>query len=207
MVLNDVMEFASVVYNANQNAINVSHWKVTNVGGTGLSLQQAADGLSTLWAAQMKPCVPNGGTYKGAKARVVFPTPTAVLISTNGAGAGTLGAGDQLPPQVASVITLRASTAPPRTRGRLYMPAPTEAENSGTGVPTAAYITACAGIRTIMQVAQVITVGANSLTLTPVLYHRKPPQATYAIDSVVSRSFWGTQRRRSGINRNDVPAI
>lgn len=207
MILNDVMEFASVVYNVNQNAINVSHWKATAIGGAGLTLQQVADGLSTLWAVQMKPCVPNGGLYKGAKCRLVMPVPTAVVVTTNGNGAGTLGAGDQIPSQCASVITLRASTAPPKTRGRIYMPAPTEAENSALGVPTAAYITAQAGIRTMMLVNQVITVGADSVTLRACLWHRKPPVAVYLIDSAVTRNFWGTQRRRSGINRTDVSAI
>jgi hypothetical protein len=207
MIVNDIVEMASVCYGSNQNALNVMHLKVTAITGTGLTLQQLCTLFEAAWGPVIKPALPNAWSFHGIKCRSVFPIPTAVVTSAAVAGAGTLGAGDLLPPQTAAVITIRASTAPPRTRGRLYLPPATEAENFSTGVPTAAYATIVGGITTYLTAAHTYTAGGDSATCSFVIYHRKVPQTAYPVTSASMRGFWGTQRRRSAINRNDVPAL
>jgi len=202
----DIVEAAYVCYGLGQNAINVVHWRIQSQTGTGATMQEIANKLSTDWGALIKPLITASLTYRGAKVRIVSPVPTSVTLTTSGNGNGTV-AGDPLPAQVAFVLSLRASGAPPRSRGRLYLPATGESSNDATTTPTAGYVTNVNALAAdLLANKTVVGAGGNSV-LMPCLFHRAPPQAFYQFTAAINRTSWGTQRRRSSINRNDVPAI
>lgn len=202
----DIIEAAYVCFGLGQNAINVVHWRLQSITGVGATMNEIASKLSTDWAGFIKPLISTALTYRGAKVRVVSPVPTAVTLTTSGNGAGTV-AGDPLPAQVAYVLSLRSSLAPPRTRGRIYLPATGESSNDATTTPTAGYVTNVNLLAVDLQVNKTVVGAGGNSVLMPVLFHRKPPQAFYQITASINRTSWGTQRRRSSINRGDVPAI
>jgi hypothetical protein len=112
-----------------------------------------------------------------------------------------------LPPQLACVVTLRSSLAPPRIRGRTYLPPAVESVNQADGTPSATHrsnvLTACTNQYTGTLT---VTVGAHTATLLGILWSKKL-SSFYALDQLTVRTAWGTQRRRSGINRGDQSAI
>ncbi len=206
MPVGDIIETAMVHYNLSQNELNVLHFRLTSIVGTELTAQQKADAISTAWGGTIQPLLSTVVGYRGLKYRVLAPTATAVIISTAGAVTGTR-AGDSLPSQVSAVISLRSSLAPPRVRGRLYAPTPVEGDNDANGQPTGAYQTAVGALGTFMTSTHTLVNGGNSVVITPVIWRRPPVSAYYALDQFIVRSSWGTQRRRSRLNRSDVPAI
>lgn len=206
MPVGDIIEMATVNYNQSQNEMNVLHFRLTSITGTELTAQQKADQFSTQYSTQILPLLNTSATYKGLKYRVVAPTATAVIISTAGSAAGTR-AGDSLPGQVAAVLSVRSSVAPPRVRGRVYMPTPVEGDNDTTGRLTAGYITSLGTFATILRTTWTLTVAGNSVTLSYVIWRRPPIGTFYVVDQILVRPDWGTQRRRSRINRTDISAI
>jgi hypothetical protein len=207
MAVNDVLESVSVCFGFNQNALNVAHWRVQSVGGTEPTLAEKLASISTLLRGSLKAAISASWTFNGFKGRVIRPVAGALIQDLTGAGAGTL-AGDPLPPQISGVISVRSAFAPARTRGRIYLPSATEAENTTTGIPSAAYITTMTTFANLFTVdLNVAGAGGATCVLRPVLMKKTIPVNDYQITQVIVRGFWGTQRRRSRINRNDAPAL
>lgn len=206
MPVGDIIETAMCIYNQTQNELNVLHWRLQSITGAELTAQQKADQLSTQWATAICPLLNTNASFKGLKYRLLAPVPTAVIISVAGAAAGTR-AGDSLPSQVAGVLSLRSSVAPPRVRGRMYMPTAVEGDNDATGRPSAGYQAALATFGTILKSPWTLVVGGNNVTLQLVIWRRPPVSQFFGVDQVLVRPDWGTQRRRSRINRTDISAI
>lgn len=206
MPVGDIIETACVCYGSSQNMINVLHWRVQTVTPTEPTAQEKANAISTFMATQLKSMLSGTASYKGLKYRLLAPTPTSVIISTTSSGVGTR-TGDALPSQVCGLLSLRSSVAPPRVRGRLYLPQPVEADNQTSGVPSTTYVTDATTFGAGVFSTHTLTGAGGSCTIIPVIYHRAPPAAFYLIDQVIVRTAWATQRRRSAINRADVSAI
>lgn len=206
MAVGDVFEFASVCYTGSQNQINVFHMRVLSLVGAQLPFQTIADQISGSWGSVITTAISNLTTYKGIKFRQVSAPKTAVIITTNGQANGTL-TGDRLPLQVSGLVSLRAASAPPRTRGRIYVPSPVEGQNDANGNPTAGYQTILASIGSYLIADHNIVVGAQTTVLRPVLFRDGTPSFFFDLTTSIVRANWATQRRRSGINRNDTSAI
>lgn len=200
----DVWEFRYVtrtVLGANQ--INVRHGLISATVNGGTTDQELVNGMSQRYATNIVGLIPTDANYQGCLGRRVSPTVGPILSSTTGAAQGTL-VGDDMPGQVCGIITLRAETAPPRRRGRVYVPSTIETNNGATGLPTGAHVTALQGWANTMWLTDaVITVGAANETVRNVLFHRVVPQANYLITSAVARTYWATQRRRSQVRGGD----
>jgi len=206
MAVGDVFEFASVCYGHSQNQINVFHMRVKSLTGAQLPFQTIADQISASWGGALTAVISAGTSYKGLKFRQVSAPKTAVIVSLGGAAAGAV-AGDRLPTQVCGLVSLRAASAPPRTRGRIYIPSPTEGQSDANGDPTAAYVTALAAIGSYLSNDHNIIVGGQTTVLTPCLFRDGTPSFFWDITTALVRTQWATQRRRSGINRSDTSAI
>lgn len=202
--LSDVLEFRTVVRGPNlSNQINVRHYRLNGIGGSGLTDQQIADQYSTAFAAQIKGMINTSSTYVGLFYRTVSPLVGVQLSSTTGAGVGTRGVTPAVN-QVAGILTFRAATAPPRIRGRFYCPAGIQSDAGATGDPSATYITALQAFGNALYAADLtLTVGANNVSLRPVIFHRKAPAANYQITTVLARTYFATQRRRSSVHGSD----
>jgi len=205
MPVGDILEFALCCYDSVQNSINVFHQRIQSVTGTEPTIPQVAASQSSLWGLQLRTVFNSTITYKGMKVRRVSPNPTGVIIDTTGTGVGAL-AGHALPGQLSAVISLRSSFAPPGVRGRSYVPSADEASNSATGSLEAAYTALVVTYAAFFTMTHTVTVGVNNLVLAPCIY-RRTAGTFYVIDQALVRPQWGTQRRRSRINRGDTSAI
>jgi len=187
-----------------QNQTNRTHWKVASRAGT-WPIPRTVDLMSQEWSDILLPVIPATHTYYGALMRRINGVKTQLIPSIIGQSVGDL-MGDPLPSQVSAVISKRASSAPPRARGRFYCPSPTEAENNATGDPSAAYLTALEDLGDFLSLDLTLTDGADNIVLSPVIARFDPPGTffdAWEVDQYIVRSRWGTQRRRSEINRPD----
>jgi hypothetical protein len=204
LALNDIVEAKFFNRDAAQNGICVLHYKVTAVAGGSLTDQQVCNALSTQ-AAPLFQAIQSGVTsYVGCRLQKVTPGPVPIAVnSTNGAGAGT-GAGSALGAQLAILITKRTDLAGRANRGRTYLPFCSTNMSSAAGNISAAGLAAAAAFAASMFASITVSVGAASVTLQPVIYHRAT-QTNVPITSLVVRGEFATQRRRSLINRGDQP--
>jgi len=206
MVLGDIYQIKFVSrHTLGQNAIGVRHYVVNAVATPAPSLTEIANRIIDVVGPELKSAMSSAWTFQGAKIRLFKPGPGVFLPTTHGAGPGSL-VGESLPPQVAGVISLRSTVARARCRGRFYVPCPTETD-SGSGSPLALLLTEYdqLGAALIASITVPAT-GGGSATLAPVLMsvQKDKPDATFQIDQFVTRRKFGTQRRRSAINKPDV---
>lgn len=208
--LGDVFELVTFVRTAEgQNQSNRTHWQVQQIAGVSITIPEAVSKFSDDFSTLLIPLIPTTHTYLGAKMRRLVGQAagkTQFVSSITGQGVGTQ-IGDPLPSQVCGLISRRASGAPPRHRGRFYVPSTTEVYNSSNGDPTAAYLTDLADLNLYLRSDVTQVVGANSATFRPKLvqFNAQGQVVDYwTVDSCLSRSRWATQRRRGEINRPDV---
>lgn len=204
--VNDILQVRLVTYFSNQVGINVRHYLVQAKTGIGRTESQLADGLDGAIAPLYKACLAAGARWRGVGVKKIFPVPVIEFASTSRDAPGIL-AGDVLPPQSAGIIGLQTVVPGPKGNGRIYVSFPTESVNDATGLPTAAYqgLIALLGASISNDFTQ--TVGADSITLRPHLYHRIGGTSTEIIaNGFYVRSRWGTQRRRGGFGAaNQLP--
>lgn len=187
-----------------QNQVNVLHWRVENVAGGGLGLQEIADALSQTWANFILPHIPATTRYQGCKFRRVFPNPTNMIQTEEGADDGEL-IGDPLPDNVTCLISRRSYTAPVFVRGRTYLPAPDEDQNDANGGVGAAYRTALQAACSLMMTADItLGVAPDTITVRNGIFRRNHSPVFYPADYVLIRSKWTSQRRRRPITRPDL---
>lgn len=187
-----------------QNAISQRHFRVTITQGTPPTPTEIGNSIEQALLAALTACMASAWVYKGWKMRYVYPTPTQLLPQTHADVPGVL-VGESLPPQVAQVISLRASSAPPRSRGRMYVPCCTESE-SGSGVPLAAQITRLSSLGdALLQTITVNGAQGGTCTIRCGIWPTKAGVFFYPFTTRVVRTSFGTQRRRSALNRSDAP--
>jgi len=87
-------------------------------------------------------------------------------------------------------------------RGRKYFPFPSEEANTDEGRPSAAYLLILAAIGAALIIPITTGAGGNTATVRYTIsdagYSRSFP-----VSSFVTRTAWGTQRRRSYVNKAD----
>ena len=125
--------------------------------------------------------------------------------SYGAAGTGSL-TGDVLPPQIATVASLRSLLGAPSRRGRIFLPSPTEGECQASGTPSTTYLAACKtaidALITGLTIVQPIGVPAFSLNMRLIVWSKKLSQVCN-ISSCVMRTKFGTHRSRSALNKGD----
>lgn len=186
-----------------QNAVTVRHWRVSITQGIPPTMQEIANSIEAVVQPLLTACVAADWSYVGWKIRQVYPTPTQLIPQAHAAIAGGL-VGESLPTQVAGVISMRSQSAPPRSRGRIFVPCPTEVE-SGSGAPIASLQTKYAALADrLLQPVTVNGAQGGACTLSCGIWKRTAGVFFYPFTSRVVRANFGTQRRRSSINRSDA---
>jgi len=207
MLVGDILKVRAVcaTLNTAQIAVNVRHYRVSGIAGTGVTQQAITDAINTAWAPLYKPLLAANAQYRGIGVQKIFPVPpTAETINASLNGVGT-AAGDMLPTQTCGLLQLRTTFAGPYYRGRVYLPFPAEGDSDANGAPTAGYVVNALALATQMKLTFAVTVGANQNTMIPIIWHRAT--LAYSDITVINGIFrWATQRRRGTFGQtNTVP--
>lgn len=196
-----IIETVMVSRTTDQLGLNIRHHQVTQIVGQGFTLGQWVTLMAGVIAPLYKNVIAPQATYVGTLARLVGIGPvSASAWDTAGTGIG-LGTGDMMPKQTAGLIAYTTAFAGRGSRGRTYVPFPTEGMNDPTGVPAATYRTAVDSIAQMWMGIRTIG-GPDGGTGTPVLFHKRTGGATLLLAYQVS-SRWATQRRRGDYGRTN----
>jgi hypothetical protein len=197
----DILQIALISRRDVQYSANVRQFRVSAVGGVPATDADALVELDAVFAPLLKPLIATNGSYHGLKGSRISPMPTPTLAAFAGRGAGT-AAGDAMAPQVAGILRLLTGLAGRSKRGRMYVPFPSETDNGPDGRPEAGYFARMTSLGDALDGGILVAVGGRTATLTPIIYHR----ATNTYDDITFYAVvgnWGTQRRRSFVNRPD----
>lgn len=186
-----------------QLSLNVLHYQVSAVTNIP-TLIDAAEAVNDEVGVLLIPLINDGASYRGVGAQILFPVLSVEEAYTDDSGFGT-ATGEALPLQVCGVISKRTAVASRSGRGRSYIPFPAEGDNDALGVPIAGYNTKLATMATAMEGSIAVVNGANTATLTPVVWSPTLVAAN-VIQDCIARNRWGTQRRRGDFGQtNQVP--
>lgn len=190
--------------NAGHQSTNTTHGTIT--AGTSVDVTMANNILAALVSLEVSSLLHNEfsaqGGIQGVGLRDLRAVDFAEIISTGPGAVGT-SPDDSMPPQIASVISLKTSKAGKHNRGRMYIPGWAEGASATNGQMTIAAFNALqafadglnaaylAGLVTL-GVAQRPVYNVDDCTITV-------PGITNAVtQAVVRNTFWDTQRKRAG---------
>jgi len=205
VVLGDVWEFGIVCSTVDQYSINVRHYRVSATAGASVDDESAIGALSGFVEGPYKAMLSSQARFHGVFLQRLKPNKTARLINKLDAGPGEVD-DELLPRQTAGVVKLRSGVAGRSKRGRVYLPFMAESFNSVAGQPTAAALTAMTNVAAALTTTRTVGAGGNTAVFIPVIFSRKN-NTTEDIAGYAVRGRWGTQRRRSDLNRPDADPI
>jgi len=186
-----------------QGAQNVKYWRVQSVSGLPMTDLNVASRMNTLFKPLYVACISTQAKYRGVTAQILAPTAYDVQgVSDLTVGTGT---GDLLPTEISILATFRSGLAGRMHRNRVFVPFPAEAENGIDGKPTAGYLTRVDNLAAQMNTSVVVTVGAETATLVPVVWPGLLPstgetQSTYSVATLWSSL--DSRSARSSANPN-----
>lgn len=201
IALNDVIEVKAFNVLGGQQAITTWYYQATGVTAPGVTDNDCLATLNAAAGPAFQAYMSANSRYNGMRLSVTLPVRQPFVSSIAGAGVG-LNAVDALPPQTSGLISHRTAVAGPRGRGRTYLPFPTESMNGADGNPTAGGVALLQTWASVMMTTFPVTVGASTVTLTPVIKSRSLP-TVIVITSSFAKTRWATQDRRSQIRRPD----
>lgn len=212
IVTADALEVKIATYNnaTFQLGLNVFHYGVRSITGTPLD-SDVTDQALTLAETLYPPLMTAAGYVYGASCQIIGAVgPPKVPATKVSATFPTGGAGTTpLPNQVTGIVTWKTYYAGRKYRGRTYLPFPDKVNSDNTQQkPNSSYVTLLnawgngwkAGLSTV-------TGSGGSATLDFSVYALKP-SVTFraAIQGLIARDKWATQRRRGNYGRiNDFP--
>lgn len=178
-----------------QLGLNVIHYRVSAVAGTGSDADKLLIAVSQAFHVRIKDLMVVTATFDGLRLQRIRPVVAAAdCFSTDDAGPGTVN-GDALPRQSSGLISKRTAISGRHGRGRYYVPFPSEDDNDSSPVPVPAYVVRLALLATVIATPLTIGAGANTATLTPVVYDRATGIGVNIV-SCTAANRWATQRRR-----------
>lgn len=213
LLVGDIMRLTGICTQGVQTALNTSFFRVINVTGGGLSDVQVAHEFDSTLGAAYKPMIHTSATYYGTQVQRAFPPPkTAYVLDRTSTGAGTVG-GSAMPGELTGLITAKTAFAGNAFRGRIYPPfLGSDSMESDRLHVTSAYagLAGSLGVEFYTQVT--ITVGGASVTLQPVIFHRKANKdgtttknGSTDVTSFAVELVPAVQRKRSARGRANPP--
>lgn len=187
-----------------QAGINVLHYVVSEGVGGAVGLANIASSLGPTLGTVYVPLLHNLAEYVGVTLAIVFPLPRSYAVFSVGPPAPGTAGPLALPDQTCGLITKLTGLGGRHGRGRLYVPFPAVASATPLGQPTSAYLASLIDLGLAIQAPVTVTVGSNSVTLSPCLINRSVPlglAATNPIQGFTVRTGFATQRRRSYFGR------
>lgn len=184
-----------------QTGLMISHWEVVATATGGATQKEVADQLSAAIAPLLKAWESDSAAYWGLTLQRIKPIPLPDAVPSVAGQGDCANTGDRLPIQCAAVISLRTGFAGRKNRGRKYVPFGTESSNTADLINAAGLIL-LAPIRDFFLTNFAVTGATGNSTLANVIYHKATNDATAIVTGFINQP-WGTQRRRSRINRGD----
>lgn len=204
--LNENLEVKLYTICNNQLAVNVLHFQVASIAAGGARLGPMATQIDTDWATVLIPAMTADAEYRGAAVQPITTVPIAPPAwDVGAAGVGTV-AGQPMPTGVCGVLKKRTTGVGRKKRGRFYIPFPAEAHNDDGLTVNAAGVTLYTDIATLIGAGHLVTDGAASSVLAPVIWNRVTGGVTL-VTQVVVRSEWGRQDRRSPTGKPNLPPL
>lgn len=201
VAVNDILQVRFVSMTAEQFAVNVRHYRVSLITAGTPTDANVATRLGAIFAPLYKGLMSNAAQFWGISVQIISPTKRPMVTDITERAAGG-DADDLLPRQTCGLISLKTALTGRKERGRLYVPFPSEAANDPGALPSVAYLLNLDLLRSELAVTQTLVVGANTVQVKPVIWHRST--STYSdVTATVMRDRWATQRRRSNINKAD----
>lgn len=199
-----LFKFTFVGRALDQNILNVRHFAVTAATSNNFTTLQVGNMIIDTLAPALLDVLSTDYSLEGYKIQPLYPNLLAEVSSQHGNGPGT-SEGQLLPLQTSCLISLRATTAPPGHRGRMYLAGFNEEQFDGdTNQFTSGPLSAVEAFASDLISDITLVDGLEEITLRAVLV-----TGTYAeqavIDQAIVRSRPATQRRRSLISGADDP--
>lgn len=202
LALNDLIRSKVYCSMDDQLALNVRHWKVTNLIAGAPILEELPGPMSTILGPLYRDIMAGAARYRGFGLQRIHPLPVGMEVSSaEESGTGT-NETQPLPPQTCGLLSFFSTQAGRRYRGRTYLPFPTEDFNDGSGRPTGAYLLGASLIGERYRNPWTIVGASGTVTITPVVNWTGVP---LAVDGYRYREWWATQRRRSGFGAANIP--
>jgi len=199
----DVIAVKYFCWDGQQNGVNVVHYICSDLVVGNVTDQNVADTLSTEAAIGYKDYLNVADEYAGVAAQVRFPLVQPTVKSVVSAGAGS-DISDKLPSSVALLLSTRTAMAGRSGRGRMFLPFWSGSYNAANGKPNAAAITEGNDMAAILFGTHVVTNAGSSITLKPVIFSKDGLGPITPITSVLVRTEWSHQTRRSDLGRPDL---
>jgi len=205
LVIGQIIELTVAATIQTQTALNIYHAWVTGPLVGAPTVQDVANGMDAYWDVQYKALMSSAWRYRGTGARIINTLVAhRMFAGVTGAGPGT-GAATALPTQSRGIISWGTQYAGRAQRGRTYIPGPSTAAVDANGIPVAGYVTAAQTLANKWNAGAVtLTVGANTFTFTPILWHRKP-KTFDIVTTGVAKALMATQRRSGSYGRSNAP--
>lgn len=195
----DLLEVTFGTYAEGQLGLNVRHARISAVVGNSVTTADIASRLETTFAPEYKGLMQLGSEFQGVRVRIISPIVSPPDYSQLLRGAGE-AVGKLLPGQIAGLISFRSNVGGRQGRGRMYVPFPSDVENDALGSPVAGYITRLQALGDLLVGTFLVAVNVNSATLEWVV-SKSAIGRTIPIVKAIARTQFGTQRRRSEVNR------
>lgn len=202
----DIVETRIYCTLGDQCSCNVSYWVCTAKTALGVSDQEWSIAHESAIHTTFKALISTPAFFRGVESRIKTITPKPAAASSNAhAGAGTAGA-TACPRQTAGLITTYTPYAGAAGRGRIYVPFPSVSDDTGSGSPTAGYITKLNAAATWLYSSTTVVGLSGTADMYPALW--RPPSGFWvAITSWLSRDKWATQKRRGDYGRPNQSPI
>jgi len=194
MALGDVFRFTLIgEYELSVN-MNVLHYEVVGMAGTGATDAQIMNGLLADVKADYLAAMNEGYVLTGARLQRVLPVlgdPIEVAVSPPEEGDVT---GDGMPGYVSAVISLRTGIADRSPRGRIFLPGRSESDSAGSVLN--------GGAVTLIDTAATTLIGPTTEGVPPntsdmqlTVYSKLLGNST-PVETFLTRPTLKTQRRR-----------
>lgn len=177
---------------------------VSALTGAVPSLQSLADYLQSQFEAAAPPLFANTVVLRSCRLDLQSAVTGFVLVSAEGTSNNLNGTGGATlaPTQVAPVVAKITGLAGPSHRGRIYSPFMPLAGLAASGELLVGFRNALTSIWSSVLGPQTLAAGPNSITVSPVLFHKGGPFVTYDdILDIRATGMLGTQKRRGDYGR------
>lgn len=198
-MVGDLYEIIPTCYMTNQVGLNVLYYEVLSQTGADLTSTQIAEYFDGILAPLYKPLINNIAIYCGTSAQKLTPPISPKGVGNANFGNGTAGA-IALPTGVTGLGSKNTLLGGRRYYGRIYVPFPAAADDTGAGTPTAGYLARLQDLFATLESIAVPTAGAQVMDLNSIVYSKKYGLKT-SITTISAEGNWATQRRRSAYGR------
>jgi hypothetical protein len=195
-------------FHQNGNQLGLCHmdYVITAIGGVGLDLGEIGTAADSFYRPLVVPLMGPNTSYRGNVVSTLPPLATWAPATTADALVGS--AGDlALPSQVSLLISKKTAKGGRKFRGRMYIPFPGRdlEDMSAPGQLTGPAATNLTNLALALEATYTRTVGINSVTFAPIVYHKVTLNNDRVTICVPSITF-ATQRKRGSYGRtNTIP--